>query len=43
VALVDEEAETNIDLANGKYDLGIPKSIVGGSLRMLAVNCGKGP
>ena len=41
-ALMDEEAETNIDLASGSYDLGIPKSIVDGSLRMLTANCGDG-
>jgi NADH-quinone oxidoreductase subunit F len=41
-ALVDHEAETNIDLAKGTYDLGRPKSIVGGSLRLLTANCGRG-
>ncbi|HSL42071.1 MAG TPA: NAD(P)H-dependent oxidoreductase subunit E [Anaerolineales bacterium] len=41
-ALVDEEAETNINLEKGTYDLGRPKSIVGGSIRLLTANCGKG-
>ena len=41
-ALVDDEAETNIDLASGSYELGRPKSIVGGSLRLLTANCGNG-
>jgi NADH-quinone oxidoreductase subunit F len=40
-ALVDDDAETNIDLATDSYELGIPRSIVGGSLRMLTVNCGE--
>src|SRR5919106_4379234 len=38
-ALVNEEAETNIDLKNGTYELGRPKSIVGGSIRLLTANC----
>jgi NADH-quinone oxidoreductase subunit F len=41
-ALVNEEAETNIDLKNGTYELGRPKSIVGGSIRLLTANCGNG-
>jgi hypothetical protein len=39
-ALVNEEAETNIDLENDTYELGRPKSIVGGSIRLLTANCG---
>lgn len=42
VALVNQEAETNIDLEKGTYELGRPKSIVGGSLRLLTANCGHG-
>ena len=42
VALVDDQAETNIDLENDSYELGRPKSIVGGSLRLLTANCGNG-
>ncbi len=41
-ALVDAEAETNIDLTRGTYELGRPKSIVGGSIRLLTANCGNG-
>jgi NADH-quinone oxidoreductase subunit F len=41
-ALVNHEAETNIDLEQGTYELGRPKSIVGGSLRLLTANCGHG-
>jgi NADH-quinone oxidoreductase subunit F len=41
-ALVDDKAETNIDLDAGSYELGRPRSIVGGSLRMLTANCGNG-
>ena len=41
-ALVNAEAETNIDLDKGSYDLGRPKSIVGGSIRLLTANCGDG-
>jgi len=40
--LVDDKAETNIDLDAGSYELGRPRSIVGGSLRMLTANCGNG-
>src|SRR6185503_15948984 len=42
VALVDDQAETNIDLEKDSYELGRPKSIVGGSLRLLTANCGSG-
>jgi NADH-quinone oxidoreductase subunit F len=42
-ALVDDQAETNINLAENTYDLGLPKSIVGGTLRLLTRNCGNGP
>jgi NADH-quinone oxidoreductase subunit F len=41
-ALVNDEAETNIDLEKGMYELGRPKSIVGGSIRFLTTNCGAG-
>ena len=41
-ALVNEEAETNIDLEKDSYELGRPKSIVGGSIRLLTANCGNG-
>jgi NADH-quinone oxidoreductase subunit F len=41
-ALVDEEAETNISSDFHHYDLGRPKSIVGGSIRLLTANCGSG-
>jgi NADH-quinone oxidoreductase subunit F len=41
-ALVNEEAETNIDLEKSSYELGRPKSIVGGSIRLLTANCGNG-
>ena len=41
-ALVNAEAETNIDLEKGTYELGRPKSIVGGSIRLLTANCGNG-
>ncbi|RJP52732.1 MAG: NADH-quinone oxidoreductase subunit E [Anaerolineaceae bacterium] len=41
-ALVDDKAETNIDLDADSYELGRPRSIVGGSLRMLTANCGNG-
>ena len=42
VALVDDEAETNIDLEKEKYELGRPPSNVYGSIRMLTANCGNG-
>ena len=41
-ALVNEQAETNIDLVRDSYELGRPKSIVGGSIRLLTANCGNG-
>jgi NADH-quinone oxidoreductase subunit F len=41
-ALVDEDAETNISSDFHDYDLGRPKSSVGGSLRLLTANCGAG-
>ena len=41
-ALVDAAAETSIDLITGTYELGRPKSIVGGSIRLLTANCGNG-
>src|SRR5215208_4400809 len=42
VALVDDQAETNIDLEKDSYELGRPKSIVGGSIRLLTANSGNG-
>jgi NADH-quinone oxidoreductase subunit F len=42
VALVDDEAETNIDLENNTYQLGRPPSNVYGTIRMLTANCGDG-
>src|SRR6266545_154816 len=41
-ALVNDEAETNIDLENDSYELGRPRSLVYGSLRELTSNCGNG-
>jgi NADH-quinone oxidoreductase subunit F len=41
-ALVNDEAETNIDLENNSYELGRPRSLVFGSIRMLTANCGNG-
>jgi len=41
-ALVNEEAGTTIDLKRGTYELGSPKSIIGGSIRFLTANCGSG-
>ncbi len=41
-ALVDSQAETNINLETGFYELGRPNSIVGGSLHLLTANCGRG-
>jgi NADH-quinone oxidoreductase subunit F len=41
-ALVDDQAETNVNLKNDSYELGRPKSLVGGSLRWLTSNCGNG-
>src|SRR5271157_4849603 len=40
--LYGDEAETNVNLRTGSYDLGQPKSIVGGPLRLLTANCGNG-
>ncbi len=42
VALVDNEAETNINLKNNTYELGRPPSLVYGSIRLLTANCGDG-
>jgi len=42
VALVNDQAETNIDIEKDSYELGRPKSIVGGSIRLLTANCGDG-
>ena len=42
VALVNDQAETHIDVANDSYELGRPRSIVGGPLRLLTANCGHG-
>jgi NADH-quinone oxidoreductase subunit F len=39
-ALVDEQAETDINLQLGYYDLGRPRSLVYGSSRLLTQNCG---
>lgn len=41
-ALVDDQAETNIDLVNDKYELGRPPSNVYGPIRILTANCGDG-
>jgi NADH-quinone oxidoreductase subunit F len=41
-ALVNDEAETAIDLQKGTYELGRPRSVVAGSLRLLTANCGNG-
>ena len=41
-ALVDDDAESNISPDFHSYDLGIPKSLVYGSIRELTVNCGAG-
>jgi NADH-quinone oxidoreductase subunit F len=41
-ALVNDEAETNINLETDSYELGRPNSIVGGSIRLLTANCGDG-
>jgi len=41
-ALVDDDAETNISPDFHHYELGIPRSVVGGSLRLLTANCGEG-
>src|SRR5512139_3657409 len=41
-ALVNDEAETNIDLESDTYELGRPRSLVYGSIRKLTANCGNG-
>ena len=41
-ALVDDDAETNISSDFHSYDLGIPQSLVYGSIRELTSNCGEG-
>lgn len=41
-ALVNDDAETNISADFRSYSLGIPKSLVYGSIRELTANCGKG-
>ncbi len=41
-ALVNDEAETNIDLQNDSYELGRPRSLAYGSIRLLTENCGNG-
>jgi len=42
VALVNDDAETNINLEKDSYELGRPPSLVYGSIRMLTANCGNG-
>ena len=42
VALVGNEAETNINLKENTYELGRPPSLVDGSIRLLTANCGNG-
>ncbi len=41
-ALVDDDAETNISPDFHSYELGIPRSLVYGSMRLLTANCGNG-
>ncbi len=41
-ALVDDDAEMNISPDFHSYDLGIPRSLVYGSIRELTGNCGEG-
>ncbi len=41
-ALVDDDAQTNIAPDFKSYDLGIPRSLVYGSMRELTANCGNG-
>lgn len=41
-ALVDDQAETSINLEKNTYELGRPPSHVYGSLRLLTANCGSG-
>ncbi|HRK90494.1 MAG TPA: NAD(P)H-dependent oxidoreductase subunit E [Anaerolineales bacterium] len=43
VALVDDQAETNISTDFRTYEVGTPRSIVDGTLRILTANCGNGP
>jgi NADH-quinone oxidoreductase subunit F len=40
--LFDDQAETNVDLKTGHYELGRPRSPVYGSLRLLTRHCGNG-
>jgi NADH-quinone oxidoreductase subunit F len=40
--LVNEQAETSIDLAANSFELGRPHSVVGGTMRLLTANCGHG-
>ena len=42
VALIDGQAETNINLKKSTYELGYPPSRVYGSIRLLTANCGDG-
>ena len=42
VALVGNDAETNINLEKNSYELGRPPSLVDGSIRLLTANCGNG-
>ncbi len=42
VALIGNEAETNINLKANTYELGRPASRVDGSIRLLTANCGNG-
>jgi NADH-quinone oxidoreductase subunit F len=39
---VDDQAETNINIKKDSFDLGRPKSIVGGSIHWLTSHCGSG-
>ena len=41
-ALLNEDAETDIDLKKNTWDLGRPRSLVYGQPPILAANCGKG-
>src|SRR5919197_3582094 len=41
-ALVDGDAETNISSDFHHYELGRPRSLVDGSIRLLTANCGNG-
>lgn len=41
-ALVNDQAETNIDLTSNSYELGRPRSLALGPLRLLTANCGHG-